>query len=1219
MPSAAQHSVPRNENRQEIIPLEHYGDETGSMSALPPSASTAIRAFLFGGMRVERKGKSCPLPASAAARSLLAYLLYHQQPHTRAALTGLFWPELDETRARRALSQALWQVRRNFPRLLEADSETVSLSEKTAVWVDARAFERTANPALDAAPRDESARRNLEQALELYRADFLEGDYRDWALLERERLRELYLQTLERLEQLEKAAGHYAKALELALRLARADPLNEPAHREIIRLYLLLGQPEAALRQFELCRQALRQELKAEPEAETLALFEEIGRRAQVPPAAEAAPKGSGNLLPAPLVGREADRAALLRSVEGVFDKLGGLVLLEGEAGVGKTRLLQEVAREAEWRGAQALWGHAREARGLKPYAPLAEALQMGLSPLRVTQLRQFVEPVWLQAILPLLAPHPALPALEPAPSMSPQQEQARLTEALIRFLESWANITPLVLLLEDLHWADADTLDLLPTLARRLSTRGILMICSYRGEEARARPQVWEALQAVGRAKLLERRVLSRLDEPATGELIRRSLGLAGPAPLFEIRIHRETDGNPLFVLETLRALQDEGLLKREPGGGWSTPWDETTADYAELPLPPLVEKVITGRLGRLPERLRRALDGMAALGSRFDFTALAAVLGPDAPAALDVTRELIRGSFLRETAEGYRFEHDKIHQVVYAEIEAGRRAQLHRRIAAHLAEARPADSDALAHHSWQAQDWKDAARYNRLAGENALRVFANREALTCFSRALEALDRLPGPRRDEERAALLEARETADGRLGDRAAQRSDLEALDALADSPAARVAQSLRWTKYYEVLGDYPAAKLAAQAAIELASLENDLPALTDGQIVLGRILNMLADAEGTEAALARALENARASGNAAQEAICLHALARLYYDHQNRYEEALSCCRAALGIAAALGDRELETNLRHMSSNILSDLGFLDEARREKLAVLEMRRKLGDRRGEAMILYSLAIYYRDRGDDETSLKYVRESLTIAEAIDDQRLEGYDRTYLGLLLEESDPEESLRQYTRSLDIRRQIGQGALTVDTLAGLARACLQLGQVEQAKARITEALDWVAEHGTFAVGDIGLVWLAAHDVFCAAKDRRRARGVIQAAYEDLMSRAQTLPDEASRNRFFEGVPQHGRVLALHRQLHSRRKTVSLPRAGDAAKTVRVAWTISAPGDELITGKVEQRRHRLKRLLKEAAEQGGNPTRQHLADALGMGLRTIERDMADIER
>ncbi|MCJ7432787.1 MAG: AAA family ATPase, partial [Anaerolineales bacterium] len=719
------------------------------MKAAIKSAPEKLKVFLFGTMRFEQNGVEVPLPSSAAARSLLACLLAnHNRSQSRSALIGLFWPEMSEERARRALSQALWNIRRSVPDLLDINSKTISISKGITLWVDIESFEQMVKPALDAAPLDENARQNLEQALDLYRADFLDGIYHDWALLERERLRELYLQALEQLSQLEKAAGRYAKALDLALRLSHAEPLSETAHCEIMRLHQLLGQPDAALRQFELCRQILRQELGVEPELETLALGKEISHRSEANPLAVVKPgKERGNLVPAPLVGREDDRATLLQHVEGVFNKLGGLILLEGEAGVGKTRLLQEIARDAEWRGAQVLWGQAREAQSLQPYAPLVEALQAGLSPLRVTQIHQMVERLWLQVIHPLLPILAAgLPDLEPAPRLEPAQEQTRLVEAITQVLNGWAGIVPLILILEDLHWADQDTLKLLPTLVRRLSSFGILIICSYRGEEARAHPQVWETLQAVSRGSLLERRVISRLDESATGELIRRSLGLASPAPLFEVRIHHETDGNPLFVLETLRALQDNGLLKRKENGGWSTPWDETTADYAELPLPPLVEKVISSRLKLLPAKPRHLLDMMAVLGNRFDFGLLGAVSGLEAPALLERTRELIRRAFLEETDSGYRFGHDKIHQVVYEGMETRGRIRFHRRVAAYLRETRPTEIDALAYHYWEAQKWDKASYYHQLAGERAEEVYANAEAMNHFSRALEAIQRLPG-----------------------------------------------------------------------------------------------------------------------------------------------------------------------------------------------------------------------------------------------------------------------------------------------------------------------------------------------------------------------------------------------------------------------------------------------------------------------------------------
>ncbi len=439
-----------------------------------------LKFRLFGSLTVEQDERRLPLPASAQARDLLAYLvLFHDRRHNRSALAGTFWPDQAEERARRALSQALWHIRRLFPDLLTAEAETVGVAPQTVVWVDAEVFGQSVERALHAALPEETVRRELQSALELYCADFLEGNYHDWALFEREHLRALYLLGLERMEAWEKIAGRYHAALDLARCLARTEPLDESAHREVMRLYHLLGQPQAALRQFDQCCRILRQELGVEPDSLTLALAKEIGYQVEKGAPAMATAPQRESLTPAPLIGRTADRSALLGHLEATFKGRGGLVLLEGEAGVGKTRLLQEIALEAEWHGAQVLWGHARENQELKPYAPLVEAMQSGLTSLRMAQIQQVIERIWLQVARPLFLPHPAWAALESAPSVSPEQEGARLSEALLRLLEAWSEIMPLMVLLEDLHWADQDTLALLPALSYRAKSRPLLTVCS--------------------------------------------------------------------------------------------------------------------------------------------------------------------------------------------------------------------------------------------------------------------------------------------------------------------------------------------------------------------------------------------------------------------------------------------------------------------------------------------------------------------------------------------------------------------------------------------------------------------------------------------------------------------------------------------------------------------------------------------------------------------
>ncbi|MFN2303079.1 MAG: AAA family ATPase, partial [Anaerolineales bacterium] len=447
----------------------------------------------------------------------------------------------------------------------------------------------------------------LNQAIDLYTGEFLEGFYDDWVFALRERLREEYLQILGNILVLDKKAGHYQNALTYGKRILQEDPLQEEVHRELMCLYMALEQPQAALSQFERCCEVLRNELNTNPSKETIKLYEEISQRVTATSSFEQqmvlAPSidtpSELFMQNLPLIGREEERRIIIDQIDDkLFTGEGCVVQIEGEAGVGKTRLMEEIARDVEWRGAQVLWGRGREKEVSLPFGPLVDAINDAISPLRAEQLCQVVAKPWLQVLKPFLPDlEVMLPQLQSAPALDANQEQNRLLEAIVRFLGEWVKISPLVVILEDLHWFDRDTMDLLPALVSRVSDIGLLLIITYRGEEARMYPPLWEKLQAIDIIGRHTRLFLPRLSASATSELIRRYLGIEREAPIFESRLYQETEGNPLFVLETLRTLYAEGLLIRDIDGDWRTPWDETTLDYAELPLPQEVERVIVRR----------------------------------------------------------------------------------------------------------------------------------------------------------------------------------------------------------------------------------------------------------------------------------------------------------------------------------------------------------------------------------------------------------------------------------------------------------------------------------------------------------------------------------------------------------------------------------------------------------------------------------------------
>lgn len=504
----------------------------------------------------------------------LAFLLLHPaERHPRSRLAFLIAPDVPERKARRLLSRALWDLRRTLPLdLLTTEGDTIVVRSEPRIWVDVSRFEELTRPYEKRRPRTDDDIKDLQRAVALYRGDLLEDFYEDWVLGRRERLRETYLQALLSLSEWAKRNGRYYQALTFILKLLQTDPLQEAAHREAMRLYGLLDRPEAALQQYQTCRQILADEMGIEPDAETTALARAFSRRAEhaAPPHVPKIPAHPTAIVfdPAatiPLVGREKERAALLEYIAALFAGDGGVILVAGAPGVGKTRLLQEIARDAEWRGARVARGSGHELSAETPYGPLVEALRTLLTPLRVGQLRLLIDDLWLRAVVSLL---PELTTeLPELPPLDSEQGQTRLWEAMARVICALGEHSPILLILDDLQWGAPEVLAALAYLTRQVAHSRVMIIACYRDDEARADEAVWQGLQAIDSAGVRERLRLRPLSPAGSEALIRQGLGQVRHASTFARRLHRQTGGNPLFILETLRALRGEGMLTQDEG----------------------------------------------------------------------------------------------------------------------------------------------------------------------------------------------------------------------------------------------------------------------------------------------------------------------------------------------------------------------------------------------------------------------------------------------------------------------------------------------------------------------------------------------------------------------------------------------------------------------------------------------------------------------------
>jgi DNA-binding SARP family transcriptional activator len=428
--------------------------------------------------RVEGIGP-CPLSVRKV-QALLAYLaLPAGQAHSRDKLAALLWGEVPESQARTSLRQALFTLRHGLgdaAGALRGDGASVSLDPAT-VEVDAQAFEREAAVATPEA---------LARAAALYRGDFLTGLavqeplFEEWLVSERERLRELALEVLARLLAYQRQTGSVEAAARTALHLLGLDPLQEAVHRKLMRLYVQLGRREAALQHYQRCVEVLGRELGVEPEAETKALYQEILRLRQTHLAVM--PTGTTDRVPdAPLVGRAPELSRIHDTLAAAWAGHGRILAIVGEAGIGKSRLLEELAAEGGRRGGAVVLGRAYESEQLLPFGPWVDALRdagiladpPALEGLGAGRLSEFSR---------------LFPELTEASRAAPvdQTDQLRLFEALAELLRRLALARPLVVLLEDCHWADDMTPRFLAYLARRLHSAPILLVVSVRDYRAR-------------------------------------------------------------------------------------------------------------------------------------------------------------------------------------------------------------------------------------------------------------------------------------------------------------------------------------------------------------------------------------------------------------------------------------------------------------------------------------------------------------------------------------------------------------------------------------------------------------------------------------------------------------------------------------------------------------------------------------------------------------
>lgn len=925
-----------------------------------------LNLFLLGNPRLERNHQPIEFDTRKAL-ALLAYLAVSRTSHRRDSLATLLYPDYDQPHARAALRRTLSSLNAALnDDTLDINRETLALNPQTNLCVDVIEFERALaeckshqHPASVVCDNCVPA---LTRAAELYRDDFLTGfslrdspNFDDWQFFTAENLRREFAGTLEKLVRYHSAQKAYAPAIAYARRWLALDSLHEPAHRQLMQLYAWSNQRAAALRQYQECVRVLEKELGVAPLAETTRLYEEIkdqrsrGAEEQGRTLRSISPLPPSPSAPQqyPLVGR-ANELEQLKHIYADIRTDGHLIIIEGEAGIGKTRLAEEFLNYARERGAIILTGRAFEGEANLAHGIFVEALR---ALTERDDWRAKIPAAFFGEVARLV---PEIGNGETPPPLDNAGARGRFFEGISQSIFAITRGTiPGILLLDDLQWADSASLDLLTYIVQRLRGRPVCLVATWRTENTASIERLRQIVAHAQRTNTATTITLARLNSDAVMQLVTSSVG-DSPAIAQKIgaRLQRETEGLPFFVVEYLNAL------------------DTGNVELTDWSLPGGVRDLLRARLAIASETGKQLLNAAAVIGRSFDFETLREASGRAEEELIKTLEELTAHGLIKEIGGEnlrYDFAHEKLRELAYAETSAARRRLLHRRTADALANQARArrDGDGLAsqiarHYQLAGENLK-AADYFKLAGDHARALYANAEALTHYRNALAlghsnaaGLHQVLGDLQTlvGDYAGALTSYATAaslcepgalaiiEHKRGIVHHRRGEYDLAEShfaiaqntfVANAPdAARANLLADWSLTAHALGQSERAQEIASRALTLAESAHDLRALAQTRNILGILARSHGDLAQARYQLEHTCALAASLRDPGMRIAGLNNLARVCRD-AGEIERAIQLTETALALCVAMGDRHRQAALRNNLADLFHDAGKSDEA------------------------------------------------------------------------------------------------------------------------------------------------------------------------------------------------------------------------------------------------------------------------------------------------
>ena len=742
------------------------------------------------------------------------------------------------------------------------------------------------------------------------------------------------------------------------------------------------------------------------------------------PVAKQSLPVGGflGSLPSGPLVARQEEVTRVMEALEAAATGKGRLVLLAGEPGIGKTRLAQELTLAAHDRGFLVAAGRCYQPQQSVPYYPFLDALSMAyLAGPSVIQNQAAHRWPYLARLLPDQLGAPSTPS-----SDSPE-DQERLFRAVSSFLLALAEHSPVTLLLDDLHWADSASLQLLQHLARQLRSGRVLLVGTYRDVEINPQHPLEATLRDLSREQVMERIALRRLRETDTSAFIVETMGPLDAEPEFAALLHRHTDGNPYFTQQVLQALVEDGSLYQEDGH-----WKRRSIQ--EIEVPESVRSVIAQRISRLRPEAQEVLQEASVLGQVFSFDDLLGMTSPDdssveAEDAVDeVLTEAASCGLVRPAGKDhYAFDHALTQQALYATLSPRRRRRLH--LAAgesmeNLPErTRKQRAAELAWHFLQGDNAENAIRYSLLGGDQAESVFAHAEAERHFRMALDLV------------------RQTDD--------RRREAEALEKLG--------------MVLKITGRYEEARESLDRAAAMLREAHDLEGQGRVTAQIGLLCHLSGAPEEGIRQLQPLVDELASQGPSHSLALLYAALVRLF-DHTGRQGEQLEASRRLLELARGLHDERLLAEAELHQGVSLMHLARYDDALRLLESAIPRAESVGDLHTVCIALGFCAVVYHGRHAVDKAGNYHARAVEVAERLGDPREISHravEASYFTFLVGD---------WARSRQYAERAVTSALDLDSLRAFVQPLYTLGEIslytgawEDADGYLRECVT-IAEH-----------------------------------------------------------------------------------------------------------------------------------------------------------